>query len=237
MLERLASLASAGMVLAAVISCSGSSNEFTTQSPGSGATAGASAAPGSGSGGTSAGGTGATESSGTAGAVAVSDAPVTVALDLCDKIFTCCSAAELMNLSVLGQSKSSCELAVAAYLGLLLNAATPALDAGRLVYDGTALSKCLDDYGNESCDMLRGLDSFDCPGLLVPQVAVGGACGISAECSDGYCDGSNDANDPVGDCVPKKQNGADCTDNAECVSGTCNGGSCDDTPQVSLCSN
>ncbi|HTQ06117.1 MAG TPA: hypothetical protein VMI54_19780 [Polyangiaceae bacterium] len=235
MLARLALTAGTACVL--VAACGGSSNEFTTQSPGSGAAAGLSATggAGAGSGGSATSGAGGTNASGTGG-IAASDAPVTVALDLCDKIFLCCSADELMNLSVLGQSKSSCELAVAAYLGLLLDKATPSIDAGRLVYDGTALSKCLDDYGGESCDMLRGLDDFDCPGLLVPEVAQGDACGLSAECIDGYCDGSDDPNNPVGECVPKKQNGADCADSAECVGGTCDVNTCTDTAQASLCS-
>ena len=176
-------------------------------------------------------------SGGTAGGggVPIADAPVTVAVDLCDKIFECCSAAELMNLSVLGQSKSNCEFAVAAYLGLLLNAVTDSLTAGRLAYDGTALATCIDDYGTRSCNMLRGLDNFDCPGLLVPEVAEGDACGLSVECVDGYCDGSNDAANPVGQCVPKKQNGADCSDSAECVGGTCENLQCADTVTMALC--
>jgi hypothetical protein len=170
------------------------------------------------------------------GGVSIDDAPATVAVELCDKIYDCCSAAELMNIQGIGSSKTQCELAVAVFITLQVNAVKPAIAAGRVGYDGGALSRCLDDYGSRSCDMLRSIETFQCDGLIVPKQAVGDACGVNAECIDGYCDGANDANSPAGKCAATKANDADCAANAECQTSFCNGdGKCADSDASALC--
>jgi hypothetical protein len=128
-----------------------------------------------------------------------------------------------------------CELAVATIVQLQVNAAKPAIEAGRVEYDGRALERCMQDYGARSCDMLRALTSFECDGLIVPQQSEGDECGISAECIEGYCDGSSNASNPVGHCVPTKEDGADCSANAECVSVFCNAGVCETLEAQALC--
>ena len=168
------------------------------------------------------------------GGVAIDDAATTVAVELCTKAFECCSAEEIQA----SQGVSSvvqCELAVATIVQLQVNAAKPAIEAGRVAYDGAALERCMLDYGSRTCDMLRTLTSFECDGLIVPQQAEGDACGISAECIDGYCDGSSTATNPVGHCVPTREDGADCSANAECVSAFCNAGVCETLEAQALC--
>lgn len=190
----------------------------------------------SGTGGTSGatqGGSSGTGEGGASGGVAIDDAAGVVAVELCDKAFECCTAEEIeasQGVSTVAQ----CQLAVATVVQLQVNAAKPAIEAGRVVYDGTALERCMTDYGSRTCNMLRALTSFECEGLIVPQQAEGDACGLSAECIDGYCDGGSNATNPVGHCAPLKELGADCGANAECSSGFCSG-TCEELEAEPLC--
>jgi len=218
-----------GAVVTLLAACGGSSEAVsgTGGAGGEGNTAGVGG--GSGKGGTS----GTSGSAGTNG-VAIDDAAGVVAVELCTKAFECCSAEEIQASQGVG-SVGQCELAVATIVQLQVNAAKPAIEAGRVAYDGTALERCMTDYGNRTCDMLRTLTSFQCDGLIVPQQADGDACGLSAECQGGYCDGSNSATSPVGHCVPTKDLGADCAANAECASTFCSSGVCDTAVSQALC--
>jgi len=214
----------AAVAAAVLAACSGSSKELS--SPGAGGTAGSGG--GSGSAGKAGGG------SGKGGGTSIDEAAAAVAVDLCTKAFECCAAEDIKALygvdSVIG-----CEVAVAFLVQAEVNAAKPAIEAGRVEYDGTALDGCLGDYTGQSCDRLRTLTTFECEGLIVPQQKEGDACGISAECTDGYCDGSSNASSPVGRCVPLKDDGADCSANAECVSKFCSAGVCDAPSSRALC--
>jgi hypothetical protein len=217
-------------VAALLAACSGSSKEFS--SPPAGGSAGASASAGKGgSGGASSGGAGAVPAG---GGTSIDEAAAAVAVDLCTKAFECCSAEAIKALygvdTVIG-----CEVAVAFLVQAQVNAAKPAIEAGRVVYEGTALDRCLGDYSDQSCDALRALTGFECEGLIVPQQGEGDDCGLSAECSDGYCDGSSNATNPVGHCVPLKDDGAECSANAECVSKFCSAGVCELPSPQALC--
>ncbi|HEX5099923.1 MAG TPA: hypothetical protein VFV94_10505 [Polyangiaceae bacterium] len=231
---------------AAVVSllgaCSGSSKEFSSPPPGgtggtasSGGSAGASSGKGGGNdkgGATSAGGTSGSAPAG--GGTSIDEAAAAVAVDLCTKAFECCSADAIKALygvdTVIG-----CEVAVAFLVQAQVNAAKPAIEAGRVEYDGTALDRCLGDYGDQTCDELRALTGFQCEGLIVPRQGEGDECGISAECIEGYCDGSSNAASPVGHCVPLKDDGAECAANPECVSQFCSAGRCEAPSSQPLC--
>jgi hypothetical protein len=170
------------------------------------------------------------------GGVAIDDAPAEVAVDLCDRIYECCSAEELMNLQGVGTSKGQCEFSVALFVQLQVAQVKPAIAAGRVVYDGTALERCLTDYGARSCDMLRGIETFECEGLIVPQQSPGDPCGVSPECSDGYCVGGGDAQNPEGECAPTKARGIACAADVECQSGFCDtSGACAEPSSSALC--
>ncbi|HEV8549048.1 MAG TPA: hypothetical protein VGQ57_08470 [Polyangiaceae bacterium] len=249
----LRSCGQAGAAILLLAACGGSSQETSRGGGGTGGSAesgdsggssglgaagkgGSSGEAGSsGKGGMPAGGKGGDAGTATGG-VAIDDAPSTVAVELCDKIYECCSADELMNIQGIGTTKSQCQLAVAVVITLEVNAVKPAIAAGRVAYDGSALSRCLDDYGSRSCDLLRGIETFECEGLIVPQQAVGDDCGVTPECIDGYCAGSSNASNPVGKCAPTRENGADCASNAECQSAFCNTeGKCADPDASALC--
>lgn len=218
--------------------CSGSSKEFSSSPTGGTAgTAGsggsASSGKGGGSGTTSAAG-GTTGSAPAGGGTSIDEAAAAVAVDLCTKAFECCSADELKALygvdNVIG-----CEVAVAFLVQAQVNAAKPAIEAGRVAYDGTALDRCLGDYSDQTCDELRTLTGFQCEGLIVPRQGEGDECGISAECALGYCDGSSNATSPVGHCVPLEDDGAECSANAECASKFCSAGRCEAPSSQALC--
>ncbi len=222
----------AGVLLGLVQGCGGTSTERAADNAGNGGAGGSGGSGGSsGSGGSNTSGTG-----GTGGGVAIDEAPLVVAVALCDKIYECCDAEELMNIQVIGAGKSQCQFGVAVFLQLQVDAVKEAIADGRVEYDPTALTRCLDDYGERSCDALRRIESFECEGLLVPQQLEGEACGVSTECIDGYCAGGSDASAPVGKCVPIRQNGEGCSANAECASGSCGTeGVCEDAPVLVLC--
>jgi hypothetical protein len=172
------------------------------------------------------------------GGIPIADGPVEIARVLCDKVFGCCSDAELAALPQnLGQSEGACQLAVAVYLTLVVQASEESIAAGRIRYDGVALSDCLTRYGSEDCALLRTLDLSLCPDVFAPAVELGGACGISSDCIGGYCEGANDGAVPIGECVAKKPAGAACTAAAECASGLCDPGSsgCLDAASEPLC--
>ena len=196
---------------------------------------GTSGRAGGGAGGRAQGGRGGNAQAGApTGGVDINDAPAEVAVDLCDKIYDCCTAQEIMNIDGIGTSKGQCQLAVAVFVQLQVASVKPAIEAGRVVYDGTALDRCLTDYGDQSCSMLRGIESFECEGLMVPQQAVGDPCGVSSECIDGYCEGGGSAQTPNGECVALKANGSDCAENAECQSNFCDT-TCAEPSSSALC--
>jgi len=214
---------------------SGSTGKGGTSGKGGGTSKGGTGGGTSGASGSSGAGTSGEGGAAPAGGgTSIDEAAASVAVDLCTKAFECCSAADLKALygvdNVIG-----CEVAVAFLVQSQVNAAKPAIEAGRVDYDGTALDRCLGDYGDQSCDMLRTLTSFECKGLIVPKQGEGDECGISAECVDGYCDGSSNATNPVGHCVPLKDDGADCSANAECVSKFCNANLCAEATSQALC--
>lgn len=237
-----------GAVVAGLVAaCSGSSKEFSSPPPGgtggaistggsagTGGSASSGKGGGNGKGGTPSGSGGTSGSAPAGGGTSIDEAAAAVAVELCTKAFECCSADELKALygvdNVIG-----CEVAVAFLVQAQVNAAKPAIEAGRVAYDGTALDRCLGDYGDQTCDELRTLTGFECEGLIVPRQSEDDECGISAECIDGYCDGSSNAMSPVGHCVPLKDEGAECSANAECVSRFCGAGVCETPSSQALC--
>jgi hypothetical protein len=165
----------------------------------------------------------------------MTDAAVAVARAACKKIYACCSAEELMGIAIVGGSESACQSVVAAYVALQLQAASPAFDAGRLGYDGTALQSMIDDLGSRACDMLPALEELELTDVLVPMVDETGACGLDYECIAGYCDGGGDARNPHGTCTIKLGDGSECTASAQCATGYCDGKSCGEPAATPLC--
>lgn len=211
-------------------SSSGGSSSGGASSGGKGGAAGLTSGS-SGEGGAS-GGSGAPNGT---GGVDMTLAPTEVARAACAKIYECCSAEDLMNLSIIGGGESSCQLVVAAYIALQLQTSTPAFDDGRLGYDGAALEGMIDDLESRECDMLPALEELDLSDVLVPMVEEGGECGLDYECIEGYCDGGGNATSPQGTCAPLLETGDDCSAPTQCASGYCDM-TCGEATAVPLCS-
>ncbi len=102
----------------------------------------------------------------------------------------------------------------------------PYLDDGSLALGPRSLlAGCLEDIENADCATydLEFLDG--CDGILIGQIAAGGACDSDTICEDGYfCDTSGTAD--CGFCAVQKPEGATCEDNDDCAEGICQEGAC-----------
>jgi hypothetical protein len=170
-----------------------------------------------GEGGAPAGGT-----SGTGGAIPIGEAPAAIAGAVCAKAFECCTAEELMGLSVVGQTEEQCRATVAAFLGLYQVNIQTSIAAMRAAYDGDALGDCVAEHEDRSCDELPSFEEIGCAGAVVPLIPLGEVCGAHHECIDGYCEGAgSSASSPTGTCAEKKADGEPCADPFECEGGAC----------------
>jgi hypothetical protein len=150
--------------------------------------------------------------------------PGAVGQTICQKIFTCCSAAERMANPLIGKDVQSCQSTVGGLLTLVLPSIKESIAKGRTVYHGDKLTSCLAQLDAQSCEQARsgeaGADVFAiCEGAFEPKVAVGGGCSDDADCIAGWCDGAQDTT--LGKCAARKADGASCFEDAECTSGGC----------------
>ncbi len=183
----------------------------------------------------SSGGTGAVSGSGGGGGIPIANAPVELATAVCGKVFECCSEAQRMGLSILGQSEDQCRLAVATFLALYAADIEASVAAGRADYDGEALAGCVAEQEQRACDMLPGLGDIGCAGAVIPLVPLGETCGAHDECIDGYCDGATQATSPTGTCAAKKADGEMCGAAEECEGGACTSTGCGVATNTPIC--
>jgi hypothetical protein len=148
-------------------------------------------------------------------------APVAIANAVCAKAFECCSAEELMALSVVGETEDQCRAAVAAFIGLYQIDIQTSIAAMRASYDGDALADCVAEHEARACDMLPSFEEIGCASAVTPLIPLGEACGAHHECIDGYCEGASSASSPTGTCTAKKADGETCADPFECEGGSC----------------
>jgi hypothetical protein len=140
----------------------------------------------------------------------------------CSKIFECCTTAEVMqqfmNITYNGQpitTEAQCEGFDEGLLnGLLVPEYKDAIAAGRIKYDGDAARACIDAAANLSCSaygQLTGHEAVACSTpFIIPEVADGGACAQSYECTSNNCDGASNSM-ANGTCKPMPTEGQDCT--------------------------
>lgn len=189
-----------------------------------------------GSGGTGTGGSAGTAGTAGAGGIAIGMAPVAIANAVCAKAFECCSAEELMALSIVGETEDQCRAAVAAFIGLYQIDIQTSTDAMRASYDGDALADCVGEHETRTCDMLPSFEEIGCASAVTPLIPLGEACGAHHECIDGYCEGASSASSPTGTCTPRKAEGETCTAPFECEGGSCSTATgCGSTSGVPLC--
>jgi hypothetical protein len=165
---------------------------------------------------------------GTAGSVPLPQLPAEFSKVVCEKIYTCCSAAQRMGNPLIGKDQQGCQSSLSGFLSLVVPSIQDSVAKGRSTYDGDKLATCLAELRAQSCaqvTMSSGLDvSAACNGAIAPKVALGGGCLQSAECVGGSCDGADDPK--LGKCVARKAAGSDCFEDEECVDGACNQGKC-----------
>lgn len=181
-------------------------------------------------------GTAGTGAAGGMGGIPLAMAPASIANAVCAKAFDCCSAEELMALSVVGQTEDQCRAFVATFLGLYQVDIQASIAAMRAGYDGEALAECVAEHEDRACDMLPAFEEIGCPGAVVPLIPLGEACGAHHECIDGFCEGASSAASATGTCTVKKEDGEPCSSPFECEGGACSTESgCSSTSGAPIC--
>jgi hypothetical protein len=146
---------------------------------------------------------------------------------VCEKIYTCCSAAERMSNPVIGHDAESCQAALDGEITFFLGDLATSVREGRVVYHGDKMATCLADLQARSCDDAKvspgELDVTQrCEGVFEPKVALGGACSEYWDCIGGWCAG--DIGGLADRCTPKGAPGMVCDEGPECASGICDDG-------------
>jgi hypothetical protein len=132
----------------------------------------------------------------------------------CHQAFTCCDAAEL-DTSMRGVDEATCVTNYMARIDANLADYPTAIAAGRILYNGDRVRRCLDAVAALPCaqwgadQQLRRFS--DCLHFYDGTIAPGGACAQTAECADGTCGTGGVA----GVCVANAKIGE------SCVSGSC----------------
>jgi MYXO-CTERM domain-containing protein len=168
---------------------------------------------------------------------------------ICDKTYSCCTAAELMEHMNYRGGRAACGESTKAALDFWAAVIADERDKGRLTYDPRLSRKCLDSYAAATCDQHKQSAVLQaCDGFIVARTAPGGACRASESCMGGACIGVSETSEGVcqaavvdgqscasapcakgtycaGDkvCRRKKTDGETCNANAECQSAGCNG--------------
>ncbi len=92
-----------------------------------------------------------------------------------------------------------------------------AIAAGRVKYDGSKVSRCLEDVVARGCDGLSQREPPSCQEAIEGTVDEGEACELDAECSgDRYCKVGSAC---PGACAPYEQAGGKCVSNDHCATG------------------
>jgi len=113
---------------------------------------------------------------------------------LCEKNFTCCDQAELT-----GKTQSQCVSDNSAVLSLLISEIKSSQAQNRASYSATASGMCVDSLKAMSCDEFKQGSQANmaaCMALIMPKVAMGGACTQAYECVTGNCEGADSTTTP-----------------------------------------
>jgi len=135
---------------------------------------------------------------------------------LCSAIESCISDNEvLLNAAKIDgcPEKLRAELEDGTFAGV-----QDAIDAGRVKYDGAAVSAYLDDLAAIGCGLpTTRLATGACGKVFVGTIDKGGDCDLNQECSGlSFCDKSNAC---PGSCTPLLKAGDDCEDDDQCGDG------------------
>ncbi len=154
--------------------------------------------------------------------VALVDLPNEAATAICQRVFNCCSAAELADelsgFDPVPTTVEECAAQVAQEISAELDAAEAGIMAGTITYDADLAGACVAGLGGLAC----GADQQDIEcDPFIGTVAIGAACASNEECVGGaYCAADVCAAEAVfelGDACPDGY----CTDGSACADGTC----------------
>ncbi len=171
------------------------------------------------------------DSSGGGAPIALDDLGTHLAEVSCQKLFECCTDAEIMkefmNITYMGQPITTEEQCVAFTAGFFNGLALPqwqaSIAAGRMEYDASAAGGCVSASASLSCSEYAALSSGNgntslagtCEPFLIPKVANDGACSQDDECTSNNCVGATSSTD--GACKPMPGPGEAC--DGSCVDG------------------
>ncbi len=162
----------------------------------------------------------------------------------CDRIFTCCDAAErdqvLELLSPKPKDEQECATAFSLFFSFFLTEQKESVAEGRQTYDGAKAASCIAKT-KDTCVGLAGNDLLEtdpeCDAIFVGKVADGGACTNDEDCS---AEGSICKEDV---CAPLSAEGQpcefslDCQEGLECAFGGPNSDKCvKPQPNGQMCS-
>jgi hypothetical protein len=141
----------------------------------------------------------------------------------CERIFSCCDAAEKMEqLGLFNPPPTTveeCTTSIKTFLDVFFT--REPIDGGRVAYDADKAGECFDALGDAGCSVDAVLEKQSaCEGILVGKVADGGQCRADAECASAgsWCDGGS--TEAFGTCKARVAIGQQCTTTSECVAGS-----------------
>ena len=151
--------------------------------------------------------------------VPLSDFGARFAAAECARVFRCCSVTQAQALY--GSSvtdESACVAQLTPVGQFLVTQLEQEQTAGRVRYDGAAAAACFQMMGAAACTAASNdLSNIPpCGAIILPLVAMGGACGGDDQCQTGFCD--RPINDADGVCAVLPAKGMVCT--SRCVAGT-----------------
>jgi hypothetical protein len=167
---------------------------------------------------------------------ALEAAPGRLAEAICPRAYECCVMDRLQYNGLAGTDVASCKLATAGAFRSAVEVIRESQRRGLAAFNQSQLESCLATIQGSSCGELAvSIDLAGvpgCNGVVVPRVAIGGACVHNHDCIGGYCDRTADPNSdgtctaypvPVRPC--SSTDASQCHDDEICYSGLCSFGS------------
>jgi hypothetical protein len=123
--------------------------------------------------------------------VAVEDFGAEASAVMCDKVYACCQAMELVEHADYSGGRDACGTKTRKSMGFWAGVIAQERDRGRLAYDPALARQCLDGFGATTCEAhKRNVQPAGCDRFITPKTAPGGACRASESCMGGACVGA-----------------------------------------------
>lgn len=148
-------------------------------------------------------------SDGGASGLPLAELPQAYAAAACEAVTDCLGSVTAIFLN--GQD---CEDATRRSVDDLIEGIEDELDSGRIRYDGSRISSCLDALAGAGCGYGQVGDSADCLAGLDGVAKVGEECNFNAECEGtAYCKSNGSC---PGTCARAEAEGGPCTSDSDC---------------------